>query len=272
MRNSQPNGTGIAAQSTTAGARSSLTLQSTVVEGLRGQAVAVIGSDGLLEGVVVSDTVPAADGLGGWALSVREHPSTGERANVVARSVLARRSVDVGVLVAGADLALDSVVVRDTQPGPAGNFGHGVLVFTPPGSTQRGFVQVASSRLTSNHEVGIAVQDADAVIEGTLIQATATRADGSFGDGVAVVSTYEPSGATVATSLVEGNGRAGVASFAGQLSLGQSAIFCNTIDLAGEQNQGQDYQFVDLGDNRCGCDELDTCRAVSSNLEPPSAP
>jgi hypothetical protein len=55
------------------------------------------------------------------------------------------------------------------------------------------------------------------------------------------------------------------------VSLSATAIDCASIDLAAEPHDSLDAPFEDRGGNACGCPTAtNTCKALSSGLEPPS--
>jgi hypothetical protein len=97
-----------------------------------------------------------------------------------------------------------------------------------------------------------------------------------FGDGIAVSSDLVveeelvPTTADIVRATVERSARAGVANFAATVSLAQSLLECNFIDLDGETIDGVPFVFEDAGDNVCRCGaETYTCQVVTSNIQPP---
>jgi hypothetical protein len=135
---------------------------------------------------------------------------------------------------------------------------------------------VRSSLVENNRVFGVMVQGADATLDGLLVRNTLPLAsDGSFGDGVVVVSLVLASGpaeasAVVTNTRIENSARAGLASFGSHVTIGGSAMSCNAFDLDGEELDGFQFSFEDLGGNDCGCPEpFETCVAQSSSLLPP---
>ncbi len=71
-------------------------------------------------------------------------------------------------------------------------------------------------------------------------------------------------------SWVTESARAGLSSFGAGVTLGGSALHCNTIDLNGEVSYDLPFVFEDLGGNGCGCPEATgACKAISPGLAPP---
>ena len=100
-----------------------------------------------------------------------------------------------------------------------------------------------------------------------------TISDGiAAGSGVSTADTYLAE-IDIRGSRIEGAPRAGVSSFAGRITLAGSLLWCNLIDLNGEDYMGIPSQFHDAGGNGCACnDDVRTCKVLSSHLEPPGAP
>ena len=100
----------------------------------------------------------------------------------------------------------------------------------------------------------------------------APEVDGTFGDGVVVLHYLDQPASLQARSVrVEGNARAGFASFEGLVHMTDCRFECNTIDLNGE-SVTIDFSFEDGGGNTCGCDgESLPCKVLSSGLQPPAA-
>jgi hypothetical protein len=56
-------------------------------------------------------------------------------------------------------------------------------------------------------------------------------------------------------------------------SLANNQIECNSIDLNVDPYEGEYGTLADLGGNLCGCqDTVRECKALSSGIEPPTAP
>ena len=135
----------------------------------------------------------------------------------------------------------------------------------------RAAAAIRSSLVDGNHDLGLVVASSDVSVDATLVRGTLARAsDGGFGDGVVVVAAGGPASAVVSTSRVEGSARAGLASFGAHVSLGTTALECNTIQLDSEPFVGQTPTFEDLGGNVCGCaGEESPCQVLSTSLTPP---
>jgi hypothetical protein len=252
-------------------------VRGSVVEGNQQAGVVVSGFDATLEGVVVRGTLPrAADQRAGYGIAIQPNPFTGALSTAIVRSSLVEQNHETGVSVNGSATTLEGMVVRDTLPGAADQ-AHGWGIAIQRSDTGAPTAAVVRSSLVENNRVfGVMVQGADATLDGLLVRNTLPLAsDGSFGDGVVVVSLVLASGpaeasAVVTNTRIEKSARAGLASFGSHVTLGGSAMSCNAFDLDGEELDGFQFSFEDLGGNDCGCPEpLETCVAQSSSLQPP---
>ncbi|HZO15697.1 MAG TPA: DUF1565 domain-containing protein [Polyangiaceae bacterium] len=261
------------------GAASTAHVKSSLIERNHEIGLFVAGASATLEGVVVRDTLPqASDQRYGRGIGVQDVPATGARTTFHLRGALVERNPEFGLFIAASDATLEGVLVRGTLPRASDQlFGRGINIL----SDAAGAIATAyltGSRVEQSHEFGVAVTGSEATFEGAVVRDTLARAgDGLFGDGLAVgADTLQGmtwSGrAVVAFSLIEANARAGISSFGSHLSLGDSALMCNTIDLNGETDLGLPHTFENLGRNGCGCPEpLEDCKAQSAGLVPPDA-
>jgi hypothetical protein len=87
-----------------------------------------------------------------------------------------------------------------------------------------------------------------------------------FGDGVVFLG----GSGIVQGSLINDSDRAGISAFGASVGVGSTTIGCSAFDLNGEEFQGVQPHFEDLGGNECGCPlPGGACQAVSSTLTPP---
>jgi hypothetical protein len=127
-----------------------------------------------------------------------------------------------------------------------------------------------SSRIDQSVEYGLVVIGSDAIVEDSMISNSAATPDGLFGDGIGVLAETAETKAELHRTMVTESARAGLSSFGADVSLEALSLICNDIALDGEPHLGQDFVFVDLGDNLCGCPAAtDTCKVVSTGLTPP---
>jgi len=255
------------------GARSSAVVRASLVEQNHEIGIFVRGSDAELEGAVVRDTLPAAsDQTDGRGIDIEGDSSVGARSSAVVRGCLIQQNHEMGIFLAGSDVELEGVVVRDTSPQASDQgFGCGVQIQVgPDGSRSR--VLLDASLIEHNHQFGVVAIDSDAELHGvSIVDTLASSAGGRFGDGVAVLGLDIDATTALSSCLIAESARAGLAVFGAATSIQGSSLSCNAIQLATESLFDRSALLTDLGDNRCSCGELDeVCRALSVGLEPPS--
>jgi hypothetical protein len=186
-----------------------------------------------------------------------------------------------GIGVGGSgSLTMERSRVRANLPLPDGTFGRGVEVHFHQASGAPSSAVLRDVSIEDNHDIGLLVVGATAELDGVVVRRTQSRADGRYGDGLAVISPFLdldqpakgllPTTATLRGAIIENNGRAGVLNYSGTLSVQGSTIRCNAIDLDGEVHGDLAFDFSDGGGNVCGCGDADpTCQVQSSALEVP---
>lgn len=205
--------------------------------------------------------------LFGRGISVQSSAG-GLPAALTVRDTLIDGNTEAGCVLIGSGTAtLERVVVRDTLPHAGGNQGFG-LVFQ--GDADDIIATVRDSYVLRSNQVGVLLQGGALELSSSTIRDTRAGADGSFGDGlVLIVPVAGENHATVTNCVITGNARAGIASFAGEVTLTGSQVACNAVDLNTE-TMTADASIADGGDNACACDDTqEACRVLSSTIEPP---
>jgi len=234
--------------------------------------VFVAGSEATLTGSVIRDTLPRqSDQLFGRGINIQPELPSGAEARLFVTGSLVERAHEIGVFVAGSEATLEGVVIRDTLPQQSDQRGgRGISIQAHPnGAPAR--VAVTGSVVEHNYSFGVAVAESQATLAGLLVRDTLPRAsDGLYGDGIAFVSEPNLASGVITGSWVTESARAGLSSFGAGVTLGGSALHCNTIDLNGEVSYDLPFVFEDLGGNGCGRPEATgACKAISSGLAPP---
>jgi hypothetical protein len=168
----------------------------------------------------------------------------------------------VGFLVVGqgAGCVLLHNILKVENIFEGGHTGGGILILD-------GCADIKDGLLAGNSSYGIALVRSSATIHGTVILDTAPRpSDGHFGDGVvAFLSSVELTGLDI-----ERSARVGISNFGSMLKFTTNLLNCNGVNLDGEDVGPIDFEFVDGGENVCGCgDALVACQVLSFDLEPP---
>jgi len=253
--------------------RASVTLCASLLEQNHDIGLFVAGSDATIEGIVVRTTLPEAiDQTGGRGINIQGASDAIERANVTLRTSLLEQNHDNGLFVAGSDVTIEGIVVRNTLPQASNQTGgRGISLARPLDTGMRANITLRASLLEQNYTLGVLVSGSDATIENTVVRNTVPQAsNGLFGDGIVIFADSYPASALISSCLIEASARVGVTVFGGHASLATTTLECNSIDLNHESFAGAAGLLDDLGDNRCGCGSASTvCKAVSAGLGPP---
>jgi len=165
---------------------------------------------------VVRDTLGRALDLDfGVGVLAEDDEASMRRSRLDLRWSLVEDNRMVGVLVAGSDATIEGCAIRGTLPRESdSSFGRGLSIQDGGGAGQRAAATIRSSLVADNHEIGVLVSGADAVIEGTVVRDTqCDDADDFEGRGINVqrsLGSGEGATAAIRYSLVERNREAGV--------------------------------------------------------------
>jgi hypothetical protein len=171
----------------------------------------------------------------------------GATALTLSRS-LVESTVWFGVYVGGADVTIDASVVRGVQPKADGTRGLGLNAVYEANFAKRSTVTVRGSLFEQNHDHGISVLGADAVIEGSVVRGTQPVAkDKSAGRGIAVLDhpTVKQRGNLVLRgSIVENNYDIGVFAWGSEVLIENSVVRRTLPRVSdGRGGRGVDIQF-----------------------------
>jgi parallel beta helix pectate lyase-like protein len=164
-------------------ARSSATITGSVVEQNHDIGLLVGASDARVEGSVVRTTQPDASGEGGFGIDITEScfdTATGvtcdpaSRASAVVRGSWIDQNHAAGIFVSASDASVEASVVRDTSPSSVED-GRGISVQgcgpdTGCATEGRANVNVIGSLVQNNHGAGVAISDADAIVERLVVR------------------------------------------------------------------------------------------------------
>jgi len=212
------------------GRRAALTLRTSTLERNTNAAIALFGSDAVVEDALIRDTRSgASSALDGFGLSVESDPTANEPSSLTATRSLLERNRTVGALVAGGSLTLDHCVVRDTLPQEsAGTGGLGVEAEQLTATAPRSSLTITGSLLERNRSVGLLVLGADGIVSSTLVRDTLPQqSDGTVGQGVDVEmdpTAMQNASLTLTGSVVTVDREAGVLAASADLVLDRSVV------------------------------------------------
>jgi hypothetical protein len=157
------------------------------------------------------------------------------------------------------------------QPEPAtALFGRGLG--TQGNDGVRPTLTMFESTVSGGFDVGVGLFDSTTTMDRCRVDGVQpVQVDGTFGDGIAVFAGGLLGGATLqlTRSQVDHVARAGLGAFGSTIDLADNLITCSQIDINGEDVNGGTFQVIDRGGNRCGCEQLNECQVVSSDLGAP---
>ncbi|MBW2456090.1 MAG: hypothetical protein JRI68_16345 [Deltaproteobacteria bacterium] len=203
------------------GSATGVILTRSLVERTRTNAIMVWGAAIEMSDSVVRDTQPSlnsgiARGLNVAVNTSTETPSTG----TVERSVFVRNR-DLGIGAFGADLTVDSVLIRDTAALDDGDASHGLYLQTAVGVPA--VATVRGSVIEGTEGFGVSARGAAATFEGLTVRNTGDEpATGGFGYGVTVmpsVASPHAASASLRFSLIDESHYVGVAAFSSEVTL-----------------------------------------------------
>lgn len=165
---------------------------------------------------------------------------TSARPCLAVRDSLVDQAGDMGVLVSGALLTLESTVVRDTQPAAGSQlFGRGLYIVLDEASGTPAQVVVRRSLIQGNREAGVAVLESSLVMDGTVVRGTLPPASGSLlGAGVWAEHVQDdPMSVLLRSSLIEANYLRGVTSTDADLTV-EATVIRDTVPAPASQVEG----------------------------------
>lgn len=233
-----------------------------------------------VDGVTISGVRKNADGFGAALFA-----DTFSIARVQ-RSVL--RDLDfTGAVTWGGKLSLDHVLVQDVTSTTSTPWGVGVSAFIDPDGN-RPTLDVVSSRIERVVTAGVWLEGGTGTVIGSAIDTVAS--DDALGDGVVTASWQLPPGGEGdppttfdATMTIDGTWighahRAGLSAFASTVTVQDSSLLCNGMDLEINPTYGGGLgttatpKVTDVGGNRCGCASPTVCKAQMESIEPVTQP
>ena len=180
---------------------SDLTILASLVDGNAGAGVLLLGSKGDVEGSVVRATQPGdADSAPGWGLVASVDAKRDVRAELSVRSSVVSDNRGAGLVVVGADVVLEGVVVRDTKPRSSdGAFGRGIDLEVDPATGEPAILTMTASLVAGSHDVGLFASGADVTVARSVVRDTkGAPADVSGGFGLAIQNALVPGSPNVA--------------------------------------------------------------------------
>jgi hypothetical protein len=166
------NAAGISLRPATPAWSTTAEVRGSVIERIAGTGIHVDGSDAVLVGVLVRDTITESGGGGagdvhhGGGLDVHSSSVTGWPSNVTVIGSVLEQHLRYGVMIESSNLSLESTVIRDTRS-DAGELGDGLIALS---SDAPAAVSLSWVRIESSERAGIANFGAVVDFAGTTLQ------------------------------------------------------------------------------------------------------
>jgi len=245
-----------------------VTMRSSIVERTHDLGIAVLAGEATLDAIAVRDISPADDQRFGRGIYVQENRDTGERSTLTLTRSAIDRAHDMGVVALGSDAKISATRVRDTQLRldiPIAGLGIGLALGAH--HAQPADMAIEDCAVEGNTSNGILAFASKLSVAHTLVRGTLADGADVYGDGIGLA---DEANVTVTTTRIEGSMRAAIASFSGNVSIADTTLECNTLDLDGEVVGGKEFGFTDGGGNVCGCEgQSRQCKVLSSSLAAP---
>lgn len=271
-------GRGINVEEDDQGRLSTATIEGCVVEANHDAGIFAEAAELYVTGSVVRNTTPARWSHG-TGLTAQDGAVNQVGSAVTVEASVFEANTELGLHFIGSDATLRGVLVQDTMELPLNTgLGIGVAVDQAHITSQPAALVLQGSVVQRNQTAGVFTLSGHATLEDTVVLDSLPSGDDElFGDGVALMSAFDlgfdQARVTMRRCRIDGSARAGVVNFAGALEVASTVLECNALDLDGEQFQGGDFLFTDLGGNRCGCAaDLRECQVATALLEPPQPP
>jgi hypothetical protein len=183
-------------------APTSATLRGSLVEGNVDAGITVGGAAFTVQETVVRDTKSARDGQG---IGLHVEHASAARASLVLKGSIVERSAEISVFAQGADVTMESTLIRETRVGAAGR-ARGFVAQTDGGAAMT--FTLRTSVIEDGDEIGLFVAGGEGTVEHTVLRRTGGGIQAREGmDGASTALT-------VRGSLVEQSRRSGIQLFA----------------------------------------------------------
>ncbi|MFH2008624.1 MAG: right-handed parallel beta-helix repeat-containing protein [bacterium] len=228
-RGSGEGGRGLGAQCDPfVGSCGGVTIVSSLIAGNRGLGVHTAGEELTVIDSVVRDTRSWEDGSFGRGIGAECNNTLGICGGLSITNSLIAGNRDLGIFAEGVAVTLTSSVVRDTEPALLdGALGRGIAVQCDADFQTCGSLDVVSSLISGNADLGLHVLGAEVVVTDSVIRDTVPAPlDGQVGRGINVQCSSDVGvcgNLSVTGSLISGNRGGGV------VALGPDATVTNTV-------------------------------------------
>ena len=190
---SQERGWGVASLPPEPPAPTSLRVSRSLVERNHEAAILAVGAEAVVQGTLMRETASTpASGRYGYGLVASDGLDEDDATALTLTGCAIVDNHDVGLLVAGSEVEVDGLWVRQTWPRPVdGSGGDGIQV-ARGFDGDRSLASIRGSLIEGSHTGGVSIYSADVTLHQCVVRDTATDpASQHFGNGVAAM-LYSP--------------------------------------------------------------------------------
>jgi Protein of unknown function (DUF1565) len=248
QQSDQLSGDGINVESGPDGTPATATITSTLSARNHSSGVSVLGSEVVLDGMVIRDNLPRpSDEHFGRGINIEPDPDNGTPSTVFVAHSLVAANNDAGVAVLGSQATIEGVAIRDTIPGGAGlGFGTGLVVQVDPGIGNPSTATIRGVVVERNQAIGLAIHGSTVTVAGLVVRDTLPRADDQlYGRGVSIGADFETgamANATITGSVIVGNRELGMFLTSSALAL-TGVVVSDTLPDQTDMRYGRGLQI-----------------------------
>lgn len=218
-----------AEQNVTTGERANVTVEQSYFQGNHNAAVYVLGSDATIEATVLRDTQiqpQPPDKPFGYGLDAELEAPPATPSVVHLTASLVQGNHFVGVRALGAEMHVESTVIRDTRAEPTSGAGRGFDLEYDDQLAVRSLGSLRYSVVEASYDTGVFVAGSDLTLDGTAVRDTApSTLDSRFGRGVVVQHAADQRGSlTVIDCAVERSHDIAVVAVGSDLTVDHSLV------------------------------------------------
>lgn len=147
--------------------RTVMTMRASLVERAAEAGVIVAGADGTLEGVIVRDVAPIANGTLGQGIIVEFGAAPSNRSVGALRASVVERAHEAGILVYGSDAEIEGTAVRGTRASTDGSLGDGIAVIREQVDAT---AKITRSRVEGSARAGVSAFGGAVTLGATVIE------------------------------------------------------------------------------------------------------
>ncbi|MBI2393954.1 MAG: DUF1565 domain-containing protein [Deltaproteobacteria bacterium] len=205
--------------------RGRTTLRDSWISGSSYAGILVGGVPVIVERSVVRDTKPQPSRPAARGVVVQEHPGSKLRGELVMRSSVVERNVEIGVVASSSSVTVEDSIVRTTVPRADGTLGIGVVGQISSGRDDPPEIKLVRTLVDDNRELGVYGNGALITLDGCTVRRTRPAKTGGWGVHLVRDDKNGVDGELVVTgSVIEDNVESGVFTYQTKATIAGSLV------------------------------------------------